>query len=243
MLKSQRHDVILHQLQASGAVLVTALADELSVDPVTIRRDLAQLEKLGKLHRVHGGAVARQPVAGHASAPDPVGRIAGAAARAIPDGSVVFMGPGALTAEIVPFLRPYAHLTVVTNALAIAWGVAHQRQHTLHIIGGQVGAGFGMFGDTEALRRIRTARVILEASGLDAEHGFTHDDRETADMARTVFALGAEVIVLVDPERLGRAGALFVAPASEIDVLITAREADTASLWDLSELGVRVVLT
>ena len=148
-----------------------------------------------------------------------------------------------MTVEIVPFLQRYTHLTVITNALAVAWGVAHQHQHTLHIVGGQVGVDLGVFGDPEALRRIHADRMILEAGGLDAERGFTHDDRETAAMARAIVALGAEVIALVAPERLGRAGALVVAPASEIDVLITAREADTAAMWDLSELGVRVILT
>jgi len=243
MLKSQRHHMILQQLETGGAVLVTTLARTLEVDPVTIRRDLAELEKSGRLHRVHGGAVARQGAAGHAGGPDYARRIAEAAARTIPDGSVVFLGPGPLTVEIVPFLQRYTHLTVITNALAVAWGVAHQHQHTLHIVGGQVGVDLGVFGDPEALRRIHADRMILEAGGLDAERGFTHDDRETAAMARAIVALGAEVIALVAPERLGRAGALVVAPASEIDVLITAREADTAAMWDLSELGVRVILT
>ncbi|MCU0522141.1 MAG: DeoR/GlpR family DNA-binding transcription regulator [Anaerolineae bacterium] len=243
MLKSQRHDAILRQLDADGAVVVAALAEVLRVDPVTVRRDLAELEQQARLRRVHGGAVAREAAATFGDSSEQSRRIAEAAARAIPDGSVVFIGPGTLAAEIVPYLQSHAHLTVVTNALDVAYNLARQRQHTLHVIGGQLGAGHGIYSDPEALRRIRADNVILEADGLDAERGLTHDDQEAAAMTRALFALGAQTIVLIAPERLGRAGALFVAPASEIDVLITGRAADAPAIWDLSELGIRMVLT
>ncbi len=243
MLKSQRHERIMGRLRAEGVVRVSALATALSVDPVTIRRDLAALEQQGRLRRVHGGAMLREGPEVREVADGITRRIAEAAARAIPEGSVVFLGPGALTSEVVPFLRSHAHLTVITNALDAAWQLARQGRHTLHIIGGQVGEGFEIFGDADALRRVRADVILLEAGGLDAERGLTHDDRETATMARGLFALGAQTVVLMPPERLGRAGALFVAPAGEVDVLITGREADNLPLWELSELGIRVVLT
>jgi len=118
-----------------------------------------------------------------------------------------------------------------------------QASHTLHVIGGQVGDDYGIYSDPDTLRRIRAERIVIEANGLDAERGLTHDDRETAGMMRELFSLSAQVIVLLSPERLGKAGALFVAPAGEVDILITGREADNPPLWDLSELGIRVILT
>jgi DeoR family fructose operon transcriptional repressor len=248
MLKRERHQIILRQLQTAGVVRVSELAGELEVDPVTIRRDLSQLEQEGHLQRVHGGAVVRDtvPTLRPLLESDPSGitrRIAEAAAKFIPDESVLFLGPGTLTAEIVPFLQSYHHLTVITNALNAAWSLSRQRQHTLHVIGGQVGDDYGIYGDPDTLRRIRAERVIMEAGGLDAERGLTHDDRETAGILRTLFSLSAQTIALISPDRLGKAGALFVAPPGEIDVLITGREADTAPLWDLSEFGIRIVLT
>lgn len=243
MLKSQRHQFIVQTLQKDGAVRVSELAATLDVNPVTIRRDLAQLEQEGKLRRVHGGAVLREGTVASSTASGVERRIAEAAARFLPDESVVFLGPGTLTTEVVPFLQAHNHLTVITNALDAAWSLARQRQHTLHLIGGQVGPDYGIYGDPETLRRIRADYIVLEAEGLDAERGFTHGERETAALTRILFSLSAEIIVLIQPDRLGRAGALFIAPASEIDVLITGREADNAPLWDLSELGVRIVLT
>ena len=148
-----------------------------------------------------------------------------------------------MTSEVVPFLRTHTHLTIITNALNVGWGVAQQHQgHPLHMLGGQVEQDWGIYGDSDALRNIRVDWTILEAGGLDAERGITHDDRNYANMARALFALSAQVIVLIAPENLGRTGALFIASASEVDILITGREAPNPPLWDLSELGMRIVL-
>ncbi len=243
MLKAERHHAILDALQASGAVRVSELAQTLEVDPVTIRRDLSQLEAEGRLRRVHGGAVLREVNPERSEATGIHRRIAEAAAKFIPDGSVVFVGPGTLPAEMMPFFEPRANLTIITNALNAAWSVVRQTQHTLHLMGGQVGEDLGIYGEPDTLENIRADWIILEADGLDAERGLTHDSHQVASLARTLLKLRAQVIVLMPPERLGRAGALFVAPAGEVDVLITAREADNPPLWDLSELGIRIVLT
>ncbi len=243
MLKAERHRVILDELHAEGSVRVTDLAQQLNVDPVTIRRDLSQLEAEEHLRRVHGGAVVRD-VSYESSEPTGIHRrIAEAAARFIPDGSVVFVGPGTLTAAVMTYFEPRSNLTIITNALNAAWSVVRQTQHTLHLIGGQVSEDFGIYGQPETLQNIRADWIILEVDGLDAERGLTHDSHHVASLARTLLRLRAQVIVLMPPERLGRAGALFVAPAGEVDVLITAREADNPPLWDLSELGIRIVLT
>lgn len=242
MLRDERHARICQALESDGSVRVTELARTLNVDPVTVRRDLDILERQGRLQRVHGGALRReaQPTGSAPSALER--RIAEAAARFIPDRSVIFLGPGALVQEIVPFLQEHIHLTLITNALNTAWSVARQQRHTLHVIGGQVEPDFGMVSENEALTNIRADWIVWEAEALDAERGLTHDRRELAVMARVLFQLGAQVMLLARPESLGRTGALSIAPADEVDVLITGREADTAVLWDLSELGIRVIL-
>ena len=258
MLKSERHQQILQQLYAVGSIAVVELARTFQVDAVTIRRDLAELERAGQLHRVHGGALLRTGQPGEngfaippadAQAQQLERRIAEAAARFIPDRSVVFLGPGVLTHAITPFLSKHTHLTIITNALDIAWRMAQQARlpqaaaHTLHLIGGQAAPDYGLYGQDEALRRVRADLVFFEAGGLDAERGLTHDERDGAHTTRALLSLQAQKVALALPERVGRAGAIFVAPASEVDVLISAHEAPTPALWDLSELGIRIILT
>lgn len=57
-LAATRRTVILRALARTGSVRITALAEDLGVTAVTLRRDLQQMEAEGLLVRVHGGAVA-----------------------------------------------------------------------------------------------------------------------------------------------------------------------------------------
>lgn len=66
LLAAERRAHVMSTLERDGAVRVAALMDELGVAPVTLRRDLAQMERDGLLVRVHGGAVL--PPAGAAGA-------------------------------------------------------------------------------------------------------------------------------------------------------------------------------
>lgn len=60
-LAPARHAHILAALERDGTVRISRLTEELGVAPVTLRRDLQQLEEEGRLERVHGGAVSSQP--------------------------------------------------------------------------------------------------------------------------------------------------------------------------------------
>ncbi len=242
MLKHERQVRILAQLKKHGVVRVADLAERCGASPVTIRRDLMTLEAAGQLHRVHGGAVSREVQPVETDTTQLSARVAAAAARFIPHNSVVFLDPGVLTAEVVAFLQQHEHLTIVTSSLRVGWYAAQHQKHLLHLIGGQVEADFGIYGDLAALQHIRVDWVLLETKGLDAERGVTHNQRNYANMARALFALHAQTMLLVAPENVGQVEALFVAPASAVDVLVTGREAATPPLWDLSELGVRIVL-
>ncbi len=63
-LPAERRARLLAALDRDGVVRVADLTEELGVTPVTVRRDIMQLEREGLLARVHGGAVS----AGTASA-------------------------------------------------------------------------------------------------------------------------------------------------------------------------------
>ena len=52
---NDRHAIILENL-ASGFVSVADIAKLTNVSEITIRRDMAEMEKQGLLKRVHGGA-------------------------------------------------------------------------------------------------------------------------------------------------------------------------------------------
>ena len=69
LLAAKRREHVLDALARDGAVRISQLVDDLGVTPVTLRRDLAQMEREGVLVRVHGGAVPSKAAAAAASAP------------------------------------------------------------------------------------------------------------------------------------------------------------------------------
>lgn len=230
-------------LTQNGAVRVADLVARFGSAEPTIRRDLDWLEAQGLARRVRGGAVAvsLQPFLSNSVS----ARIGRMAASLVEDGETVFLGPGPLVVETARALSDRSSLTVITNGLAVARQIADHTSHTLILTGGQLERGEqGLTGHLvrAALEELRADRVILEMGGVSAVEGLTDDHLEHAGIARLLLRRGLQVVVLVPPERVGRVAAIYIGPASDADVIITAREADSAPLWDLTESGVRILL-
>ena len=68
-LAASRRSHVLDALLRDGVVRVSQLMSELGVAPVTLRRDLAQMEREGLLVRVHGGAVPASALDGERAVP------------------------------------------------------------------------------------------------------------------------------------------------------------------------------
>lgn len=58
MLPEERYAAILKMVEEKRAVTVSELTEALNSSESTIRRDLAALDNIGKLNKVHGGATA-----------------------------------------------------------------------------------------------------------------------------------------------------------------------------------------
>ncbi|MGD1991595.1 MAG: DeoR/GlpR family DNA-binding transcription regulator [Anaerolineae bacterium] len=242
----ERRAAISQRLAEAGVVEVADLVVRFDVSAPTIRRDLTWLEKEGLARRVHGGALVAGQVASSRPDPDAVPtRIGRAAAKMVADGETVFVGPGRLGVAAARALADRQRLTVVTNGLEVAQTVVAHSRHTLIVTGGQLERqDLGLEGALarDALSELRADRIFLELGGVSAVEGLTDDSLPQAELESQIIELGAQVVVLVEPDRVGRVAAAHIGPASDADVLVTAREADSAPLWDLTELGVRIIL-
>ena len=257
-LTAERRGAIADLVVRQGSARVSDLAERFEVSAATVRRDLEELEDRGAVKRVYGGAMAvtggkdtpataEQRAAGGTTA-DPSAeavRIGRVAAGMVEEGETVFLGPGALSLEVARGLEGHRRVTVVTNGLEIAHWVAAHTEHRLIVTGGQLErrdrALVGQLA-RQALSSLRADRVILELGGVSPVDGLTQDGLPQAEIAQILMDAGAEIVVLVPPERVGRVAAARVAPVTSADVVVTGREAPSAYLWDLSEGGVEIVL-
>lgn len=249
-LTAERRDAMADLVALEGAARVSELAERFEVSPATVRRDLETLEQHGTLERVHGGAVAvrtkeRRYRASVRPVPPYARRIGRAVVDMIDDGETVFLGPGSLPLEVARGLDDRSRVTVVTNGLEIAHWLAVQTSYRLIVTGGQVeGPDLALVGQVarDALSGLGADRVVLELGGVSAVEGLTEDSLPQAEITRTAMGAGASIVTVVSPERVGRVATVQVAPITSVDVIVTGREAPAAYLWDLSEVGVEIVL-
>jgi DeoR/GlpR family transcriptional regulator of sugar metabolism len=59
MLKKERQNFIIKQINLHNKVLISEISDHLGVSGDTVRRDLKELADAGKLLKVHGGALSK----------------------------------------------------------------------------------------------------------------------------------------------------------------------------------------
>ena len=98
MYAPERYRSIVERVRGKGRASVSDLAEDLSVTPETIRRDLSELERQGLVRRVHGGAVPAGSVGFEASVDsrdrvlvDEKNRIAKAALSEVPEAGAVII--------------------------------------------------------------------------------------------------------------------------------------------------------
>jgi len=58
---------------------------------------------------------------------------------------------------------------------------------------------------------------------------------------RAALEIAPQAIIVADHGKLGRVAAALLAPIERADVIITGRDADPSVVWDLTELGIKVI--
>ena len=130
----ERQEKILSLLSENVSISVAKLSKLLYVSQPTVRRDLNELERQKKVIRTHGGVVIR-------NAPDneiPLlwreeqnnaskKKIAEKAAEYIHNGDIIFMDASSTVSYIIPHLKAYSDIIVVTNSPKISLKLGEQR--------------------------------------------------------------------------------------------------------------------
>lgn len=256
MLKSERQDRIVSEVLRRGSATVADLAARLGVSPITVRRDLEELDAAGRLQRVHGGARRQMP---REPEPPVVQRqmlqarekqaIARLAAGLVRDGDVIGIESGSTTLELARALaaQRWQSLQVVTNSFTVAAELILTPGVDLIFIGGNVHAGeMGTFGDlaVEMLRRLHVGKLFITCRGLDPHAGLTNDTRAeyVVSAERALVAASRQCIVLADHTKLGQVFVLQIVPSTAIDLVITDGLAPTEMIEELRRQEIDVLV-
>lgn len=246
-----RRDRILEYLSREGQVRVSLLAEELGTTPVTIRSDLAALERDGYLERIAGGAIQTvknfynmelQQRRQH-NAPQKKD-IAAAAAQLVHDGETLFINSGTTTLYTAIELKRHKNLNVVTNSLAVAMELGNVQTFRVLLLGGDINVQYSFTHGTtalEQLRQFKADRAILSVDGIRADAGLSTYHAEEAVVNRAMMERARETVVVADVSKLGHESFSFISELAGASVWVTNAGGDKAALHAIEESGVRIV--
>ena len=244
----QRRHAILALLNEQGEVVVDALAQHFATSEVTIRKDLAELEKNGLLLRRYGGAVPMpqeligepaQPISRHKQA------IARAAVDLIREHARIIIDSGSTTAAMIPQLGRQPGLVVMTNSLNVANALRDiEHEPVLLMTGGTWDPHSESFQGQVAEQVLRSYdfdQLFIGADGIDLERGTTTFN-ELLGLSRVMAEVAREVIVMVESDKVGRRIPNLELPWSSVHTLITDDRLDSQVAEQIRARGVQLIL-
>lgn len=244
----QRRHAILALLNEQGEVVVDALAQHFATSEVTIRKDLAELEKNGLLLRRYGGAVPMpqeligepaQPISRHKQA------IARAAVSLIREHARIIIDSGSTTAAMIPQLGHKPGLVVMTNSLNVANALRDiEHEPVLLMTGGTWDPHSESFQGQVAEQVLRSYdfdQLFIGADGIDLERGTTTFN-ELLGLSRVMAEVAREVIVMVESDKVGRRIPNLELPWSSVHTLITDDRLDSQVAEQIRARGVQLIL-
>lgn len=216
MLAEERFAKILDLLTEKRSATVQELCEALNASESTVRRDLTELDRLGKLNKVHGGATlpdsqfladeltmdAKQALA-IAEKRD----IARAAAMLIRPQDFIYIDAGTTTLALVQALSGSAlEAHYVTNGIAHA-RLLVQKGCKVFVPGGMLRPNTEAIVGAAAVASLQAynfTKAFLGANGVDLQAGFTTPDPEEAAVKATAVRHARESWFLVDSTKFAR---------------------------------------
>jgi DeoR/GlpR family transcriptional regulator of sugar metabolism len=247
MLAAQRRELILEEVRTGHGAGVVALAQRFDVSEMTVRRDLAQLAREGRLKRVRGGAMtdrgeppfARIAVEGL----DEKNRIGRAAAGLLAEGQTLMVDIGTTTLALARHLHG-RRLTVITSNLAVVEELLPEPEIELVVLGGIVRRNYrslvGVLAE-DALRQLSADVAFIGASGIRQDLSVMDSTIVEVPIKRAMIANAERTVLLADARKFEMRGSVRVCGPDDLDAVVTDAAADDPAVQGLVEAGVEVV--
>ena len=230
MLKKERQDGILEIIKERRYCTVKFLSQKLFVAPITVRRDLADMEQKGLVTRCYGGATV--PDYENREVPFELRNksnfsiketIAKKAVKLICDGDVVFLDASSTVSHIVDFLSQSQNLTVVTNSTYVAERLKERHIHCYLTGGMPVENSYALVGSVaeQSLEAFYANVCFFSAQGID-ENGVISDQSEAETALRRLMLKNSKKQYFVfDSSKYGKRFGFKLAAANEISGVVT----------------------
>ncbi|MBO3445537.1 DeoR/GlpR family DNA-binding transcription regulator [Clostridium sp. CCUG 7971] len=230
MLKRERLVKILNKINNQGIVTVNEIINDINVSDMTVRRYLDELDKSGKIIRIHGGAqsisYAIDQELSHSEKLnlqiDEKEQIAKVAASYIHDGDTVFLGPGT-TIELLAHHLIDKRIRIVTNNYPVFDILKQSISADIIITGGDfrknTGALVGPIANS-TLKNLNFTKAFVSSNGIHNEDISTYSVEE-GEAQRIALNNSRTKYLVADNKKLNKDDFYVFYDLHDIDYLIT----------------------
>jgi DeoR/GlpR family transcriptional regulator of sugar metabolism len=249
----ERQAVVLEMLKEHGRVTVRELCDRFGVSVATVRADLDELGRQGRLRRTHGGALAAErdgqvlPFGTrrmyYGAEKKSIGR---AAARMVKDGEVIFVDGGTTAPEMRAFLSDKKNITVITPSLEVAHALITASTFNIYLLNGFVKSdSLSTIGvpSVDAILQMNVAKAFCGAAGFTMRDGLTDVHMGYVEQKRALCSMARMVIGLVDHTKVGVTSLASFAGIDDVDVIITDRPLPADMAAAVRDRGIELILS
>ncbi len=248
---SIRHQKILQILAAEGNLSVTKLSEMLSVSEVTIRTDLTQLAKEGKVLRDHGSArILEERVKQEYSfqTRKSQNKIGLAAANFVHPEDSILLDSSTTVLAMTKALRERDDIKEVTVIPTGIWA-AIELMSCSHInvlmpsgylrsISGSITG----LPTSDFFENLNINKAFLGAWGLSEKSGLTDSHLLEVELKKKIISKAQEVIILIDGSKFNKSGLATYASIKNISKIITDELAPKKMVRSLRSSGVEVLI-
>lgn len=247
----ERRQSILAALEAAGELSVGSLSTRFDVSEVTIRQDLQALSNQGLLLRTRGRAFATTvmpefsfDVRQHQQAFQKR-RIGQAAATLVSSGDTIFLDASTTAQAIIPHLKHFSELTVITNSLKAAISLLDAPQIQIILPGGHLRresiSVVGQPSDSH-LEGINVQLGFFGARGVTAAEGLTDVNLSEVTMKRAMVERCRRVVGVADARKWGNVATATFARLDQVSLLITDADAPEGLIEEIRQREVEVLV-
>jgi DeoR/GlpR family transcriptional regulator of sugar metabolism len=247
MLKKERQEFILHQLNLHNKILCADLSNKMGVSDDTIRRDLQELAQGDKLIKVHGGALSKSF---HTAFDrkmvynlEDKHIIAQKTAALVQSGMYILTSGGTSILEFAQSLDTNLNATFFTCSLNAAIEFAHHPSIEVVMIGDKVAKDSMLTTGASAVQTIESIQAdlcILGINSLDTQFGLSENDWEVVQIKKAMIKASKKTICIGISEKLNSQQKIKVANLDEIDILITELDPNDPKLLPFKHKGLTI---
>lgn len=195
MILEKRLEIILDILEKEEAVSNKILTDKLKVSESTLRRDLSYLQDMGKITRVHGGAILNNIAASEINFTDnqksqlkEKSIIAKKASGLIKDAKFIYLDAGSTCHEVIKFLNNSKDVTIVTNGLMHVDDLINKNIKTV-LLEGEIKPSTKVttgIRTLESISKYNFDLAFIGANGFDEKAYYTADPNEAVVKSKAI---------------------------------------------------------